>query len=645
MALVKMKRLEAILPASSRREVLRELYRLGCVEIESGSTQALDEYRDVLRTREENTGASDARARLTQAAAALDRYFPVKTPLLTPRRPLTEQQLFDRPRLDRALEAASEIVAHTAKIDEDTAAQHRLSTRIAGLRPWEPLDVPLEYGGSAMTAFLHGLLPSSADIETVSAALSSEVEAAELTLISSDTEQHYLTLLVYRPDEEAALTLLKSHGYMTAGFKGMTGTALENTVAMAEEITVLDGDIAREIEHIGALAVERESIRAAVDAYAQESGQDALLSAVGRTEKTVLLTGWVPAEAAPTVADALTALGCAHALSDPGEGDRPPTSVKNARLVDAFVGVTDMYGTPTYGSVIDPNPLMSIFYFTFFGFMLGDAMYGILIFVGTLLYLKLKRPAGTMKRMLTMFMLCGVSTFIAGVLTGSWFADAVSVVSTWLGAPVSLPPLWFDPLAAPMSMLVVSLVMGAIQIFTGMALSAYRMIKQGHALDALLDIGTWFVIFIGLGLFAAGVPVGSYLAVGGAVVLLLTGGRHNKGLGKVTGGFGSLYGITGYVSDLLSYSRIMALGLSGAVVGQVVNKIATMGSGPLGVVLFVSVFLFGHIFNLAIGLLGAYVHASRLQYIEFFGRFFEDGGRPFRPLQNNTKFVEIIKED
>ena len=137
----------------------------------------------------------------------------------------------------------------------------------------------------------------------------------------------------------------------------------------------------------------------------------------------------------------------------------------------------------------------------------------------------------------------------------------------------------------------------------------------------------------------------SYQDLVNDLMLLLTGGRKNKGLGKITGGLGKIYNITGFLSDLLSYSRVMALGLSGAVVGQVVNKIATMATGIPGVILFVAVFLFGHIFNLAIGLLGAYVHTSRLQYIEFFGRFFEDGGHPFKPLENNTKFVEIVKED
>ncbi|MPN40291.1 hypothetical protein SDC9_187827 [bioreactor metagenome] len=180
-----------------------------------------------------------------------------------------------------------------------------------------------------------------------------------------------------------------------------------------------------------------------------------------------------------------------------------------------------------------------------------------------------------------------------------------------------------------------------------MALAAYRMIRQGHLLDAIFDVGSWYLVFAGIGLYALKVPVGLYVIIAGALLLVLTGGRNSPNLfGKITGGLGSLYGITGYLSDVLSYARIMALGLSGAVIGQVMNQLGAMGgNGFLGLILFMVVFILGHTFNLAISLLGAYVHTSRLQYIEFFGKFFEGGGRAFRPLVNNTNYVTIIKED
>ncbi|MEG1773492.1 MAG: V-type ATP synthase subunit I [Oscillospiraceae bacterium] len=625
--------------------MLKTLYRFGCVELESGAGELLADYSDLLHVHEENTGAADAKARLTQAVAALNRYAPQKVSMLAPRRAVSETQFYDRARFDRALDTAQRIVALVGKIDEAAAAENRLASRIASLTPWEPLDVALDYEGGPLTVFATGVLPASTELAALSESLASEPFACALESVSADREQQYITLLVYRPDESAAIGWMKAHGLMLTSFKGLTGTALENTARCRSEIAALQQQSADCVEQIRAFSCERADIEASFDATTMEVGEDALLSAAGQTEKTVVLLGWVPEEATDAVGAALDAHGCAWQASDPVEGDDVPVTVKNNRFVDPFVGVTDMYGTPAYDSILDPNPLMSIFYFTFFGFIMADAMYGLLMIVGCYLYLRLKRPAGSMKRMLTMFMYCGVSTFIAGVLTGGWFGDAVYAISSRFGAGFTIPALWFEPLADPMMMLAFSLGLGALQILTGTALSAYRMIKRGHPLDALFDVGSWYVVFIGVALFALGIPAGKYVMLAGALMLLLTGGRNNKGLGKITGGLGSIYNVTGYISDLLSYSRIMALGLSGAVVGQVINKIATMGSGIFGLILFVAVFLFGHVFNLAIGLLGAYVHTSRLQYIEFFGRFFEDGGRPFRPLTIHTKYTEIIKED
>ncbi|MEG2173984.1 MAG: V-type ATPase 116kDa subunit family protein [Oscillospiraceae bacterium] len=646
MAIVRMQRLCTIVPFTARRQVLRTLYRLGCVEIESSAAALHAQYGDVLHTQEENTGAEEQKNRLTQAAAALNKYAPCKTSLLTPRTAVREAQLFDVGRLAHAVESATQIMELTSQIDEACAQQGRLGSRIAAIAPWTALDVPLDYEGSAMTGYFRGVVSVSTDTAALMGEMGEALPATVLSEISSDNEQRYLTLLVYKPDEEEALSLLKSHGFMLMNYRDIHGNALDKINNYSEQIAALGDDIAGWINQICAMASERKLILSAIDAYTQEAEQDGLLSAVGQTQRTVILTGWTPAEAAERVGSALIDLGCAYQFCDPTTEDQPPTAMRNGKLVDPFTGVTEMYGTPTYGSMIDPNPTMSIFYFIFFGFIMGDAMYGVLMVIGSWIYLKKARPSGGTKRMMTMFMYCGVSTFVAGALTGGWFGNAAQALSLWItGTEHAIAPLWFDPLKDPMRMLVFSLVLGGIQIVTGMALSGLRMIKQGHPLDALCDVGSWYVIFIGIGLLALGYPAGPYVAIFGVLIILLTGGRKNKGIGKITGGLSSLYSITSYVSDLLSYSRIMALGMSGAVVGQVVNTIATMATGIPGVLLCVVVFVFGHVFNLAISLLGAYVHTSRLQYIEFFGKFFEDGGRPFKPLWNHTKFVEIIEED
>lgn len=215
----------------------------------------------------------------------------------------------------------------------------------------------------------------------------------------------------------------------------------------------------------------------------------------------------------------------------------------------------------------------------------------------------------------------------------------------WFGDLIKLRPLWFNPLDDPMRMLIFSFVLGFIQIFFGMGVRAYQEIKAGRVLDAVFDQGLWFVFLIGL--VSLALPqfsaAGKWLAAGGALGLILTQGRSQKGLiKKFFSGLLSLYDVTGYLSDVLSYSRLLALGLATGVIATAINTMSGLLAGSVpGVIIMVFFLIGGHFFNLMIGSLGAYVHTSRLQYIEFFGKFFEGGGKPFQPFCNTTKFVDI----
>ena len=205
-------------------------------------------------------------------------------------------------------------------------------------------------------------------------------------------------------------------------------------------------------------------------------------------------------------------------------------------------------------------------------------------------------------------------------------------------------PKLLDPLNQPMTVLIVSMAIGFVHIVFGMGLSAYLMIKRGHPWDALFDVGFWYLVFAGLLMLIAGGTVGEvgkWLAIAGAVGLVCTQGRAKPTIiGKITGGVLSLYDVTGYLSDVLSYSRILALGLATAVIASVLNIIGTMpGPNLLGFIMLVLMILIGHTFNFAINALGSYVHAARLQYVEFFGKFFEGGGKPFVPFAVNTKYT------
>ena len=246
--------------------------------------------------------------------------------------------------------------------------------------------------------------------------------------------------------------------------------------------------------------------------------------------------------------------------------------------------------------------------------------------------------------MVKMFAICGISTVVWGFLFGTFFGDAVGVIaSTFFGSSLTLPPLWFDPVNDPITLLIVSFVVGFIHILVGLGLKMFMLIRDGHYFSAIFDVGCWVLLLIGIPVVLFSVPVGIALIAVGAVGLILTQGRDKKGiLGKIIGGVGSLYGITGYMSDILSYSRILALGLSAGVIGSVFNKLGSLGGANIiGVILFIVIFAVGHLLNLALSTLGAYVHASRLQFIEFFSKFYESGGRKFDEFGIQLKYTEL----
>ena len=256
-------------------------------------------------------------------------------------------------------------------------------------------------------------------------------------------------------------------------------------------------------------------------------------------------------------------------------------------------------------------------------------------------------------RMIKMFMYCGVSTVFWGALFGGWFGDFFQVAAkTIFNKEITINPIWFNPIEDPTRLLIWSLVFGVIHLFLGMGIKAAMLIKRGQLIDAVCDIFSWYLVILGAAMWLAGgslsaalVKPGMYMAIAGALILLLTGGRNNKGIGKVTGGLSALYNITSYISDILSYSRLLALGLATGVIATVVNTMGSlMGGGVAGTIVLLVVFVIGHTFNLAINALGAFVHSSRLQYIEFFGKFYEDGGEEFDPFRKNTKYVRLTSD-
>ena len=639
MAIVKMKKLCVMAMASQRQQLLRELLHLGCVEISEPDGKLADPAWSALLKRE-NSHLLDTKSEITDvntALAAIKKYAQLKDGLFIQRHPISEAEFLGDETAERARAACKRIDSLLQTISGLQSEEGRLRAKRASLEPWKGLDVPLENQGTAHVLFRMGVCPGSTDTGAVRQAL--DQHAAEIFEVGADKQQTYYFLICLRDEEQAVMDSLRPFNFSAVTFQDMTGTAEENLRALDALLSENEASRKAAEAEIVKNAPERDALRLYADRLtaeaAKESNTERLL-----TDGTILFfEGWAPAERMGQVSDLLERLGCAWEARDPTEEEYPsvPVQLKNNWLTRPLNMVTEMYSLPAYDNV-DPNPLMAPFFILFYGIMMADMGYGILMILAGLLITKKYRPKGTMGHMFSLVTLCGVSTFIMGAITGGFFGDFLTqVVKLTTGADFALPSL-FTPLDDTLMILVGAMCLGFVQIVTGMAISFIRKLQKGQVLDALFEELTWWIVFAGIGVMALG--YGNVVLYIGLALVVLGPIVTGKGLmGKITGIFGSVYNhVTGYFGDLLSYARLMALMLAGSVIAQVFN---TLGAIPGNIVVFLIISLAGNTLNFALNLLGCYVHDLRLQCLEYFGKFYEDGGKPFRPLAINTKFVDI----
>lgn len=645
MSIVQMKRLRVISLSSETDLLLRDLTSLGCIEL--NEPVGNPDFSGLALPCEPNTQDFSERKALVKAAIDALAPYGAKKPLFAQKPEVTESELLDAdfsPQYGYAKQTAD----ITARISAAEAEKKQIQLDITSLRPWEGLDLPLEYRGG--TSFEAGLftIPTTTEAETAIDAVSASDIAAEVRLASTDRELHYMVALAHRSASEQMWDTLRSYGALRV-YPDFKGTASENIAALNARYAECETEIASLKQELTELAGNLPELERYYDRLSLDENREQLRANLIATQNITLMEGWIPAEEEPAAAAILERHGCAYEMTEPeydedDESTQPPVVFKNNKFVSRFTVITELYGMPKYSSIVDPNPFVAPFFLLFFGIMMADVGYGLLFAVASFIILKKAKPTGMMDNLLHLVMYGGISMIIWGVLLGSWFGDVVQQVSKAItGTAYAIPPVLFDPISNPTSMLVMSMAFGVLHIFTGMGLSAWRKIKKGHWFDAVCDEGFWYLVLTGLILALVGVSVGLYVALAGVVGILIFGGRHKPTLiGKITGGLSSLYDISGYFSDVLSYSRLLALGLTTAVVASVMNIMATIAGFSIpGIILFVVVFLVGHAFNLVINVLGAAVHALRLQYVEFFSRFYESGGRKFNPAYNKTKYVNI----
>ncbi|MDD7492142.1 MAG: V-type ATP synthase subunit I [Clostridiales bacterium] len=642
MAILKMKKLRICGVSEEQTQLIRQLQLLGSVEI--GAPCALTDTQGVQVFCAGDGKSADAllrtSARLTSALETLKHYETKKGGLFAARPEKTIGELFSDEAYAAALDTAQAVLDAQDARSRLAAEKSRLTAVRESFVPWQQLPLPLETLGTQHTRILLGTVPAQTDLEALRARVFEAADEVQLEQISADQQSLYLLVFVHKCAAEAVGAALREAGFALTTFDGVQGTAAENIRRTDEAIAACEQQDAEKLAELTALAEQKSALQLAFDRCTQEISKAQAADRLVHSEKTFCLGGWVPCEDVGKLEALLSGFCCAWELTDPAPEEYPdvPVKLKNNKLTWPLNMVTEMYSLPAYDGV-DPNPLMAPFFILFYGIMMADMGYGLLMILASIIITKKSRPKGTSGQMFGLMFSCGISTFLMGALTGGFFGDFLPQLVGIIDPDTTFKalPSLFTPLDDTITILIGAMALGFVQIVTGMAISFVEKIKKGQIMDAIWEELTWWVVFAGIACMALGVT--NIVLYVGLAMVVVGSGWSAKGFGKVTAIFGSVYNhVTGYFGDILSYSRLMTLMLAGSVIASVFN---TLGAIPGNVVFFLIVSALGNGLNFALNLLSCYVHDLRLQCLEYFGKFYQDGGKPFEPLAINTKYVDI----
>ena len=643
-----MKHISLFALKADERRIMKTLQKHGVVQITKGSAEIPDD--EALKSasglfaagcREELNEAESNAARIRAAIGRLTVYIK-KDGFLAAAPELPEEELAAA--VPEALEVCSELDGLTKEISRLRSERDKKTAALKQLAPFASMEIPLETIKPTRSAeFQLGLIkPEKAKILREAGVM--------IDVFGKGNRVSALAAVPKRAPEET-LALLRENGFNEVSLPAYEGTPAENIEKLGQELEAAELGIKEAGEKTVALADRADILKKGLDgALILESAAKAKCELFA-TRETFSFEGWCRSDEEEKLRELIAGETEVYCLEtrDPYDDELPPTYCKNNKFFAPFEFITNMYSPPDPRGY-DPTVVMTPFYLLFFGLMMGDTGYGLVMALAAFLYLKLKKPTGGTNQVAHILVWGGLSTAVFGLLAGTCFG------MNWydlFGESFPFPLL--DPMKDQMTAIIVYCGLGFGQIIAGMIVSIVLHLKKGDWQTALFDIGSWLMIFAGAGLaflLKNGLNVIGFVLIGaGLLLLIIFGGRAKKGVGRVIGGFGKLYDITGFLSDVLSYSRVFALGLATGAMGSAFNLVANIAKDMLkgipvvgGVVSFiVAAILLAvlHAFCIAINALGAFIHCARLQFIEYYNRFYTPGGKLFAPLGIKTKYNKV----
>ncbi len=554
----------------------------------------------------------------------------------------------------RILTVCNKITELQKQIADCSAEIVRVRNQMAQLVPWKNLDIPMNTPDTATTAVIIGSLPRQYDETELSTEIAEKAPGLifEYEIVYSSPEITCIVFLSPKRERETAESVLRS-----MGFSGILNpTSKTPSVKYDDYKKRLEG-LKKKIDDAEAaikdFADKRDSISDTEDYFNTRIEKYSVISRLDQTDNVFVLYGYIPTEDIGRLRELCAGFEPCVVECEDSDTDETPVKLKNNSFTSPAENIVTMYSPPSHAD-IDPTPILAFFFYFFFGMMFSDAGYGLVMVIATTLMLKIFKPDKKMRSNIKLFQYCGIFTILWGLVFGSIFGDAPAVIYGMLtGKEITMAQLlpWpiLDTQKDALMIMIMSIGFGLVHILVGMGCKFYVCIKQKQYAEAFFDTGFWMLMLVGFAVLAVGMattPVLIYIGAGiaalCAVGLILTGGRDKKNIfAKLIGGVASLYDITSYVSDLLSYSRLLALGLTTGVMAQVFNKISAMlGTNALGMIFMVLIFIAGHLITIGLNALGSYVHTMRLQYVEMFSKFYDGGGKEFTPFSvksNNFK--------
>ncbi|NLO93271.1 MAG: V-type ATP synthase subunit I [Clostridiaceae bacterium] len=652
MAVIKMNKIAVLGLNEERSELLKTLQKFGVLEIDlKEPEEGLGDKTYNLSVLSDLSIIDDCISELDGAIDILSRFAPVKKPLFSARRVISEAEYNEViKQKDNMINQARQIRSTYNDLEKLKLEENNLNSQLASVEPWLNLDIPLEMTETRHAFFYTGTLPARIDINALKDSLKTEIPESELLPVKIDSDIYYIVVFGMKDAEAEILEHLRKWEFSRISFREGQGTAKERRLQLKNELKALDEEREKKKSLIIELASKRNELETLSDAFRTERTEVEAKSRLLTTDRTFLLTGWVYAEHSEKIEEYINKhFYCAVSIEEPAENEEFPVQYKNGPIIEAINPVVEMYGVPS-SLEIDPRGITLPFYAFIFGLMLGDGGYGLILALGAGIALKKFRMEDKTRQFVKLLFICGLATILAGFLYGSWFG--ISSLTKYA--------LWIVPTENPELMMSYAILIGIIHMFTGIVMKGLNSIRRGKVFDAICDSAFLIIMYSGLVMsllpFAPGLSItndspivqaGYKVFIAGIALVLITGGRKSKNIfGKIFGGLPGLYDIVSFFSDCLSYTRILALGLASALIADIANNLALSFGGfiVLRVIFATLILIFAHTLNFGLNILSAYVHSCRLQFLEFYGKFLEGGGEAFEAYKAKTRYIVVNYE-